>query len=373
MAIKYQPQTVSHPGETLREKLDELQMSPKEFAVYCNKADTIISEVLNGKRSITSDMAIQFEIVTKIPASFWTKRQDRYNEAKARDERQATIKAALSWSLQFPYLDMSRKGWVVATRKAEERVAALFDFFGMSSHQSWEKFYLEGALPASFRISLAHAKAPHAISAWLRKGDIEAAKLTAPEYVKKSLKDALPRLKAVMAEQPADYREQAQKILLATGVKLVFIPCIAKAPINGVARWIEKNNTPLIQVSSRYQRNDGFWFSLFHEIGHILLHGKKDVFLENVEYEGADQNKEDDANAFAEFWTFSKDQEKKVLDALPLTDDDIRDFAKQFGTHPAMIVGRLHHLGVYHPAQGRHFIVRLNWEDGDCTLTPSIF
>jgi addiction module HigA family antidote len=366
MPTKYQPQTVSHPGETLREKLDELQMTPKEFAVRCNKADTIISEVLNGKRSVTPEMAIQFENVTKIPASFWLKRQNSYNEAKARNEQQETITAAVSWAREFPYADMASKGWVITTRKAEEKAVALFKYFGMSSYQSWENFYLKGALPAIFRVSLAHAKAPHAISAWLRKGDIEAEKLNAPAYSKKALKAALPHLKAVMANQPADYREQAQEILLATGVKLVFIPCIAKAPVNGVARWIEKNNTPLIQISSRYKRNDIFWFSLFHEIGHILLHGKKEIFLENVDYEGADQDKEDEADAFAEIWTFTKAQEQKVLDALPLTDDEIQGFAQGFGTHPAMIVGRLRHLGYYHYSQGQDLIVKLNWGDKAC-------
>jgi Zn-dependent peptidase ImmA (M78 family) len=261
---------------------------------------------------------------------------------------------------------MAQKGWVIATRKAEEKAVALFDFFGMSSHESWENFYLKGALPASFRISLTHAKVPHAISAWLRMGDIEAGKLNAPAYSKKALKTALPDLKAVMADQPDDYREQAQKILLATGVKLVFISCIKKAPVNGVARWIEKNNTPLIQISSRYKRNDIFWFSLFHEIGHIFLHGKKEIFLENVDYEGADQDKEDEADAFAEAWTFTKAQEQEVLEALPLTDDEIRGFAQGFGTHPAMIVGRLHHLEVYHPIQGQDLIVKLKWGDKAC-------
>jgi HTH-type transcriptional regulator/antitoxin HigA len=366
MATKYQPQTVSHPGETLREKLDELQMTPKEFAVRCNKADTIISEVLNGKRSITSDMAIQFESVTKIPAGFWTKRQERYNEAKIRNERKVAIAIAVPWARQFPYSDMAKKGWVVATRKAEEKVVALYDFFGMSSHISWENYYLKGALPASFRISLAHAKVPHAISAWLRKGDIEAGKLNAPAYSKKAFKAALPDLKAVMAEQPADYREQAQKILLATGVKLVFIPCIAKAPVNGVARWIEKNTTPLIQISSRYKRNDNFWFSLFHEIGHILLHGKKEIFLENVEYDGADKVKEDEADAFAMDWLLTKAEQDQVVADLPLAEEQIIAFAQHFGTHPAMIIGRLRYLGHYHYSQGKDLIVKLDWGENAC-------
>jgi len=84
---EYNPQTVTHPGLDLREKLDELQMSPKEFAVRCNKPVKTISEVLNGKSAITPDMAVQFENVLHIPAKYWLKRQYNYDESVARSNR----------------------------------------------------------------------------------------------------------------------------------------------------------------------------------------------------------------------------------------------------------------------------------------------
>lgn len=77
---EYNLQTVSHPGLGLREKLEELQMSPKEFSMRCNKPVKTISEVLNGNRTITSDMVVQFESVLQIPAKFWLKRQANYEE-----------------------------------------------------------------------------------------------------------------------------------------------------------------------------------------------------------------------------------------------------------------------------------------------------
>ena len=366
MATRYNPQTVSHPGETLREKLEELKMSPKEFAVRCDKPEKTISAVLTGKSSITADMAVQFEDVTKIPANFWLKRQARYNESQARAERQRAAEDAQEWARQFPYSDMANKGWVPATRKALEKATALFSFFAISSHKAWEGFYLNKELKAAFRVSLAHSNSPHAISAWLRSGDNAAAKLYAEPYSERKLRAALPELKAIMAAQSEDFFAQVQQVCLGAGLKVVFTPCLPKAPINGVARWIEKNQTPLIQLSARYKRYDVFWFSLFHEIGHILLHGKKDVFLEDVKYEGADVEKEREANDFACEWTLTKQQEDIVRTAWPLSDEELRDYAAGFGTHPALIVGRLRHEKFLDHFEGKEMLPLIDWNLEDC-------
>ncbi len=360
---EYHPQTVTHPGKDLREKLDELQMSPKEFAVRCNKPIKTISEVLNGKSAITPEMAVQFENVLQIPARYWLQRQYQYDEALARHNRRDIIEATVNWAKEFPYNDMAKKGWVPQTRKWEEKAETLLEYFGISSYQAWAKVYIHTELKASFRVSLAHTKTPHALSAWLRRGDIQARDMQAPEYSAKKLKEILPHLKAIMAAHPTDFFEQAQALCLQAGVKVVCTPGLPKAPIDGVARWIENNTTPLIQLSSRYKRNDIFWFSFFHELGHILLHGKKDVFLENVEYEGIDHEKEEEADDFAVRWTFSEKEEAEVMAADFQSEETILHYARRFGTHPAMIVGRLQYRGVLDHSEGTAFRVRIEWEE----------
>lgn len=77
---QYIPQSVSHPGETLKEKLEEMEMSSKELAVRTGKPENIIIAVMKGESSITADMAVLFESVTKIPAHFWLNNQRVYDE-----------------------------------------------------------------------------------------------------------------------------------------------------------------------------------------------------------------------------------------------------------------------------------------------------
>jgi HTH-type transcriptional regulator/antitoxin HigA len=75
---------------------------------------------------------------------------------------------------------------------------------------------------------------------------------------------------------------------------IFFTPRLPKVPINRSTRWIK--DTPVIQLTAWYKQNDRFWFTFFHEAGHILLNGKKYISLENIDFSGADPSKEQDAH-----------------------------------------------------------------------------
>ena len=84
------------------------------------------------------------------------------------------------------------------------------------------------------------------------------------------------------------------------GVKLIFTETLSSAPVQGCTRYI--NGVPCIQLAKTFDSESDFWNTLFHEIGHILLHGKKDIFMENVNYGDKDPNKEKEASEFAALW-----------------------------------------------------------------------
>lgn len=83
---QYNPQSVQHPGATLAEKLTEMGMGPKEFALRTGKPEKTITAILKGNSSITADMAVLFERVTKIPAHFWMNYQRGYDGLAGQDE-----------------------------------------------------------------------------------------------------------------------------------------------------------------------------------------------------------------------------------------------------------------------------------------------
>jgi len=276
---QYFPESVPHPSEILIEKLQELNMGPKEFAIRTGKPEKTISAVLKSESSITPEMSILFESVLKIPASFWMENQKRYDEYVARTKRVTIIEDAVEWAKSFPYAKMANFGWVKSTRIANEKVIELFDFFGLSSKKAWENYYMDKKLKLNFRISLQHTNEPFAVSAWLRQGEIKAGILQVPAYNDQLFKNNLIQIKNIMAKQPVDFFTKLQELCSEAGVKVIHTPCLPKAPISGSSRWI--NETPVIQLSARYNQNDRFWFTFFHEAGHILLHGRKYISLEN--------------------------------------------------------------------------------------------
>jgi HTH-type transcriptional regulator / antitoxin HigA len=350
---QYFPQSRPHPGETLQEKLEEMGMGPKEFALRTGKPEKTITAILKGDSSITPDMAVQFESVTKIPAHFWMNHQRGYDEYIARTKRKAVIEQSIEWAKLFPLAEMIKKEWLPRVTSIEEKTMAILAFFGFSNHSAWEDYYFNQQLKVAFRISLANTNEPYAISAWLRKGELQASDLQSKEYSEKNFKEALPELKTVMAKHPENLFNQLQDICLEAGVKVVHTPTLPKAPICGSTRWL--HDTPLIQLTGRYKRNDSFWFTFFHEAGHILLHGKKDIFLEKVEYSDKDKVKEKQADEFAVRWTLTEEEEAEILEAVPLEKADIINFAEQFNTHPAIIIGRLQHKELIPYSLGREY------------------
>lgn len=320
---RYFPQVGFHPGETLAEKLTEMNMGPKEFAVRTGKPEKTIIAVLKGESSITPDMALLFESVTRIPAHFWMNSQRNYDEYLARERQQRLIAESIEWARNFPLADMIKKGWLPKTTDIKEKTAVLLSFFGMSSPDAWYDYYYHKELKVVFSISLAHTGKPYAISAWLRKGELQAEELTtANPYSEKKFKAILSQVKALMANHPTDFFSQLQQLCLEAGVKVVHTPCLPHAPIHGSTRWL--NNIPFIQLSGRYNRNDIFWFTFFHEAGHIMLHGKKEVFLENMEYPDKTDSKEREADEFAIKWTLTKEEEQEIIAKGRITPSDVR-------------------------------------------------
>jgi len=303
---------------------------------------------------------MKFEQVLGIPAYFWITRQSEFDQYTARLKKNESLSESIQWAKNFPIAKMVEKGWIEKTKTWEEKTNALLSFFSFASDKAWEDYYCSQELRTAFRISLKQVKDPYSVSAWLRKGDIDIKETKiAKEYKKKTLESLLPKIRDIMLEQPEDFFKQLHDVCFDAGVILIHTPCLTNAPISGATRWF--GDIPLIQISCRFKRNDNFWFTFFHELGHILLHGKKDVFLEFENGEKKyDDSKEHEANEFAKEMTFSKELENKFLSDYEISHDDILSFAKTYRVHPSLIVGRLQHKEIIGYNKFRDLIIQIN-------------
>ena len=290
----YQPKQIHHPGSVLAEKLQELNIGSKEFAVRTGKPEKTISAILNEKSSITADMAILFELALGIPSRYWLKHQMAYDIYAAELKRERLHAEQVKWITHFPIEELINLGVITSSSSKIAQLHELLRFFGFSDVYAWENYYLKQKLKVNFSISLLDYPNPYLVATWLRMGELQAPDLLTNPYSARKFKNTLQ----FIAEQKSEISfEQLQQLCTKAGVHLVNTFPVKDLNVKGATRWV--NNLPLIQIAVGYNSEE-FWPTFFHEAAHILLHGKKEIFLEHLKISLKNCNKEQEANALAE-------------------------------------------------------------------------
>lgn len=338
--LKDERELLSKPGDTILETLEHLNMSQAELASRMGKTPSKINDLISGKEPITLNTAFQLEKVLRIDAQFWLNREMLYREKLSRIEQAETLEEYEGWLRTQPIKELKQFGYLKSEKVGAEMVEECLKFYGVVSPMQWESIYINQFVSSRFRKSEKHAKTLGGLSAWLRIGEIEMRKLELRPYNKDLFRKKLTEIKSLVRQHPENFASLLQEYCLEAGVALIYTMCIPKAPISGVARWIGDN--PLIQLTDRYKSNDQFWFSFFHEAGHILLHGKKDVFVEDLDEYESDEKKEIEANNFASKSLLPVDISKEMSNNI--TEKEIRQIARKYNTHAAIVLGRLQKL-----------------------------
>jgi len=341
---QYKPDFVSPPGDTLNELLDDLGMTQKELSERMNRPEKTISEIVKGKASITSDTAIQLEKVFKAPAHFWLQREARYQESLARIKEYSQLEESIEWLKTLPLNQMIKYGWVEKYKDQVEQLQEVLKYFAVASVDGWKSLYLNNEPKAAFRISLSFTNENAAIAAWLRHGDIKAIYNDIPNYDEKKFKQNLSLIRNLTTNNPSTFKAEIKRLCNECGVNVIFTPMISKATISGAVRWV--GGRPLIQLSLRGKYNDRFWFTFFHEVGHILLHSKKDYFLEGTDNEFISQRiEEKEADEFSADFLIPKEKLNEFILKRDKSPNAMIRLAKEIGIHSGIVVGQLQNAG----------------------------
>ena len=353
---QYIPDSVSAPGETLEELLNEKGMSQAELAERTGRPKKTINEIIKGKAAITAETALQFERVLGIPAAFWIAREQNYREALARAREVSQFEKQTDWLDQVPYRAMAKLGWVKDYREKARQLDEALRFFGVASPATWREVW-RGEAPA-FRISPSFQSEPGAVAAWLRKGELEAADQAVSSYDEAAFKVVLGRLRSLTRELPDNFAEIVIKECNSAGVSVAFVPEIPGTRVWGATRWLSTSR-PLMQLSLRYKMDDHLWFTFFHEAGHIILHGRRDLFLEDDQ--DAKTGKEAEADAFASDWLIPKGRYRMFCRLGAFSCAAISRFAFDLGIAPGIVVGRLQHDSYIDRYQCNNLKKKVGW------------
>ena len=335
----FDPDYAIPPGATLLETINSLGLTQKELAQRMGRPLKTINEIVKGLCAITAATALQLEKVTGIPASFWNNMEANYRERLARIQQFAQVEAQFGWLKCFSYPKMVTLQLVEATSDKAERVNNLLSFFGVASSEQWQSTYgtLEGAArEAKWESHLGD------FSVWLRAGELKARNCSGSDYDAKRFRSALTEIRILTQQAPQEAWPIASKLCAEAGVAVVLVPELPKTHVHGFTRWLTPSKA-LIQLSLRHKTDDILWFTFFHEAAHILLHGKKDIFLEA---RGIDSVKETEANEWAANALIAPKQWEQFVQTYDFSVEAVETFAKTEQINPSIIVGRLQREGL---------------------------
>lgn len=339
---EYTPDYAVTPGEMLEYEMETRGMTQQELTCRTGVSAKHINELIGGKAPISPAMAIKLERAIGMPAQYWLNLEANYQEVVARLAEEEQLEADLGWLDKIPYKKMANFGWLPDIKDKKSRLEEALRFFGIANVAQWGSMWPN--VKVAYRQAQTHEVFPEAVSAWLRQGEIEASQIDCQPYDKKAFRQALDDMRNLTTQTPDVFLSALIDSCAAAGVAVVFVPMLPKTGVSGATRWVNKDKA-IIQLSLRYKSDDHLWFTFFHEAGHILLHGKKEMFLEGTN--GLDTEKEEEANQFAskELIPVKAFKDFVAKPTRELTKANIKRFAKDVGISPGIVVGQLQHNG----------------------------
>lgn len=340
----YNPDYAVAPGETLKEVLESLNMSQSELATRMKRPIKTISDIINGNTAITPDTALQLAKVLGISASFWNRLENNYREKLAELKERDILQSKTEWLKNFPIKSMIERGWILKKNDVVDQIKEVLDFFSIASPDAWLDVWgnVSKDYMIDYRKSKRFSNTPEAVSVWIRRGEIEVANRELPPYDVKKFREMLALIRSLTMIDRDECKTELVKLCTEAGVALALVPEIGECRANGVARWIRSGSQPFILLSDRYKQTDHFWFTFFHEAGHILLHGKRGFFIEEEPMLTEDE-KEKQADEFAMNILIPPDQYKTFVLNNKFSKEAVKHFAKDIGIDPGIVVGRLQH------------------------------
>lgn len=320
-------------GDFIAEWMEDEGINAAELARRLGVTRKHVSELLSGKAPLSHPLALALERVTGIPSRLWNMYESGYRDALARESAGADLEAQYEQAKAFPLRYLRKWGFITApARERAETVRQLLGVLGVASLEAFQATWTRGSV--AYRRAAAGREDAPALAVWLALAERHHDGLRdVPAFDRSGLEALIPQLRALTRQEPQVAIEETVRALREVGVVLCFIPAVPGLGIHGATRWV--NRHPVIQLSLLWKSDDQLWFTLFHELGHVLMHGDKDLYL-NGEHTAAEK----EANTYASDVLIPPAFEHR----LPRTRDiaAVRELADELGIAPSIVLGRVH-------------------------------
>ncbi|MBS7009096.1 HigA family addiction module antitoxin [Anaerostipes sp.] len=340
---EYRQSIAFHPGEYIRDLIEEMELTQSEFAKRLNVSDKVLSELINCKTPMNKDIAEKLAAMMGTSVTVWLNLQLAYDAAILENKIDIEIRADEAILDVLDYNYFVKLGAVCRSRKKDKKIRELRKYLAVSSLSILNnKDFL-----VNFRAAASKDSNKNVIcaNAWVQTAINMARNLETGTYNPKKLRLFLPELRKMTLLQAGEFIPKMRDILEECGIALVFLPNLKGSGIHGAVKWLNHDKV-LLAINTCNAHTDIFWFSFFHELCHVFQHKTSKTFIavqDNSEIEIADMKLEKEADLFAVDSLIPKDKYNEFISQSIFNRESIVIFADKIGIHPGIVVGRLQH------------------------------
>lgn len=341
----FTPDWAIAPGGLIQRELEAAGFSQADVAARANLSAKHLNQLVRGHVPLTPEVAVALERVLGVSTDLWLRMDATWQALRLRQEGEAELATRADWLRNFPADVLEARHVTERSASVAARVDGLLRFFRVADIKAFESVWL--APQANYRRSQKFSVDPYATALWLRLAEREAEQMApnAAPYDSQALRKVVEQIPSMSRLPVGEAFRRATTLLATAGVVLVFVPEIDKTRICGVSRWLRSGHA-MVAVSGRQKRIDVLWFTLLHELAHILLHQKRATYLELEGQNGgkADDNRDEQeaaADAFAQRALLSP--RDAVLVRTIRSVDELQTLAQRAGVADGIIAGRYGH------------------------------
>ncbi|MDO4280000.1 MAG: HigA family addiction module antitoxin [Peptococcaceae bacterium] len=329
--IEYADGVAFHPGYYIEELIDDAGLTQEEFAKRLDTTPKTLSLLVRGKQRLSVDIAAKLSRMLGTSIQYWLNLQSAFDATVAAHEGAAELdrEREIFAYLEYKYFRI-HFGLPDLPRQKDAQMKAVREFLGISSLTLLAK----PDWAVRFRSATAHLSEGNIVKAnvMVQIALNQALATATHKFNQDKFAQAVDRALTLTTAQENFY-DTLQADFREAGVSLVILPNIPGSKINGATVKIDGH--VVLMVNDRRAAADTFWFTLFHEIGHIM---NGDL---GISFEGETGAQESKADAYAADKLIPQADYETFVKQGSFTVQSITGFAQQMDRDPGIVLGRL--------------------------------
>ena len=360
------PAEVFPPGEFIRDELESRDWTQQDLADVLGRPIQAVNEIISAKKAVTPETAQGLGDAFGTGAEFWMNLESAYRLSLARRSGDPDVARRAKIYDKAPVKQMVKRQWISPSDNVDELEREVLRFLEIPSLDA------SPTLCGAARKSTNYAERTPSEVAWCYRAKQLAKMLDVGPFSQDALRERLPALRQLARDDHGV--SEIGDLLAELGIRLVIVEHLPKTEIDGVAFWLDRHS-PVIAMSLRFDRIDCFWFTLAHELSHVM---RVDDWLLDKDLVGKagrsvvdkpDEERMADEEA-ASFLIPGGELDSFIARVRPLfSKNRIVQFANRMEVHPGIVVGQLQYRGEIGYSHSREMLVRVRELVTDRVLT----